>query len=192
MTVVTSKNQSLVLQITSDLARHEGFREYAYPDPLSKMGQRYRHLPWGFKPARELLPQVQNLSEADGSPWTVGFGFTNGVTPDSRMARQIAERKLEELVLKMIGYLTDKLSWFGCASFVTKTVLVNMAFNMGTAGLFSFKNTLRFIEQKNYAKAASNMKLSRWYGQVGDRAKELVARMATQTIEAVHKAPEKL
>lgn len=36
------------------------------------------------------------------------------------------------------------------------------------------------------------MKLSRWYGQVGDRAKELVARMATQTIEAANKAPEKL
>lgn len=192
MTLTTTKTLPLILQVAADLDRHEGFREFAYPDPRSKLAKRYHHLPWGFRPARELLALVHDMPESAGNPWTVGFGFTNGVNPDSKITRQLAERKLEDLIVNMICALTNKLSWFQDASFTTKTVLINMAFNMGIGGLLTFKNTLRFIEQKNYDKAASNMKLSRWYGQVGDRAKELVARMATQTIEAAHRAPEKL
>ena len=37
MTLMTNKQTSLVRQVTSDLDRHEGFREYAHPDQLSKL-----------------------------------------------------------------------------------------------------------------------------------------------------------
>lgn len=182
----------LLLQVKEDLLRHEGFREFAYPDPLSKLARKYRGLPWGFRPARELLALINDMDEQDGAPWTVGVGFTHNVTPDSRMTRIQAERKLEQLILNADKLLEDTLSWYKDASFVTKTVLINMLFNLGLKGLLGFKNTLRFISQKNYTKAASNMKLSLWYRQVGVRAKELVARMATQTIDAAHKAKERL
>jgi lysozyme len=187
----TSKTP-LLLQVKADLERQEGFREFAYPDPLSKLARRYRHLPWGYKSARELLASVTDMHEDDGKPWTYGFGFTYKVTPDSRISRQMAERKLEEHILAMDHLLDTKLSWYKDASLITQTVLINMAFNMGIYGLLGFRNTLKFIQAKDYAKAASNMKLSLWYRQVGVRAKELVARMATQTIPAEYKAPERL
>jgi GH24 family phage-related lysozyme (muramidase) len=165
---------------------------YAYPDPLTPLAKKYKGLPWGFKPARELLALIKDMDESDGMPWTVGFGFTQGTTPDSVIQRTPAERKLESKILEMDATLGIKLPWYKDTSHVVKTVLINMAFNMGWPTLLTFKNTLRFVAAKNYTQAARNMTLSKWYGQVGDRAKELVARMATQTIEAANKAPERI
>lgn len=179
----------LMLQIKKDLDRHEGFREYAYPDPLSGIARKYpvsKEFPWGKVSARSLLAKVKGAQDKDGHPWTVGYGFTNGTTPDSRIQKIPAERMLEGLILEQNLRLRDKLPGYVDASFVTKTVLINMAFNMGLKGLLSFKNTLAFIKAKNYVHAAQNMKLSLWYTQVGNRAKELVKRMQTQTIEPQH------
>lgn len=182
----------LMLQLKDDLERHEGFRPFAYPDPLSPIGRKYRgkDWPWGEVPARELLGRIRMAQDKDGSPWTVGFGFTNNVTPDRRIDRIPAERMLEVLILNQWAQLVVKLPWVKEASFVSQTTLVNMAFNMGLAKLLKFVNTLRFIKEKNYEQAARNMELSLWYTQTGSRAKELVTRMRTQTIEPQHKARE--
>lgn len=188
----------LLLQVKADLERHEGFREYAYPDPLSRLAKRYGHLAWGYKPARELLNLIDDMDESDGLPWTVGFGFTSKTTPDSQMSRITAERKLDQHILDMDDALSRVLDWYKQASFVTKTILINMAFNMGlgraggTKGLLGFRNTLRYIKEKNYYSAAHNMTLSKWFRQTGSRAEELVARMSSQTIAPQHKAPERL
>lgn len=183
----------LVLQVKKDLERHEGFREYAYPDPLSPMARKYKgkDWPWGFVPARTLMARIKDAKDSDGAPWTYGFGFTYGVTPDSRITRILAERKLEALILNQDDTLAAALPWYSKgASFVTKTVLINMAFNLGLKGLLGFKNTLNFVKLKDYEKAARNMMLSLWYTQTGSRAKELALRMKTQTIEPLHKARE--
>jgi len=44
-------------------------------------------------------------------------------------------------------------------------------------GLKKFKNTLKYIEAGEFEKAAKNMLLSRWAGQVGNRATELSMQM---------------
>lgn len=179
----------LMLQVKKDLDRHEGFREYAYPDPLSELAQKYpvsKEFPWGTVPARALLAKIKGVKDSDGAPWTYGYGFTNGVTPDSRIQKVPAERMLEGLILEQNARLKEKLPGYVDGSFVTKTVLINMAFNMGLKSLLTFKNTLAYIKAKNYVKAAQNMELSLWYTQVGSRAKELVKRMRTQTIEPQH------
>lgn len=182
----------LLLQVKKDLDRHEGFREFAYPDPLSPLFKKYPHLQWGFKPVRELpIPPGTDLDQ--GKPWTVGYGFTEGTTPDSRMNRITAERKLEEKILEEDHKLSVALPWYkDGTSFVTKTILINMSFNMGIRGLLKFKNTLAFVKSKQYANAASNMRKSLWYKQVTSRASELARRMETQEIPAQYKAPEKL
>jgi hypothetical protein len=179
----------LILQAKADAERHEGYADYAYPDPLSKIARTYRgpDWPWGKVPARTLLARIQNVNEQDGAPWTVGFGFTNMITPDSTTNRIQAERKLEGLILAMDTALNGALTWYKGASFVTKTVLIDMGFNLGLRGLLGFRNTLAAIGAKNYQQAARNMELSAWYAQVGVRAKELVQRMRTQTIEPQHK-----
>lgn len=182
MTILTTKMEKLVKQVAADLARHEGFREYAYPDPLSPLYKRYAHLPWGFKPAREIAPPGVDLHQ--GNPWTVGFGFTHGVTPDSRIDRLKAERLLEQKVVDMDTVLRHALAtWYDGASFVTKTVLINMGFNMGLKGLLSFKNTLKYIKEQKWTQAGANMRKSLWYRQVKGRAEELARRIETQEID---------
>lgn len=182
MNITTTSQTKLIRQVAGDLARHEGFREFAYPDPLSSLFKAQPSKEWGYKPAREIASPGTNLDT--GKPWTVGYGFTNGVTPDSRMNRITADRKLEQKILEVDAALSNVLSWYKDASFVTKTILINMAFNMGIKGLLGFRNTLKFISQKNYEQAAHNMTQSLWFRQVGNRAKELVERMRTQAIPA--------
>lgn len=185
--IATTSQTKLVKQVAGDLDRHEGFREFAYPDPLSGLFKRFPKERWGFEPARDILARI-GVSVEDatklGAPWTVGYGFTHGVNPDSHMSRITAERKLEQEILSIHTALSNVLTWYKDSSFVTKTILINMAFNMGLKGLLGFTNTLKFISQKNYEQAARNMTLSLWYKQVGARAKELVERMRTQTIPA--------
>jgi lysozyme len=176
----------LMLQVKADLERHEGFREYAYPDPLSALGRRFTRAKgynWGFEPARQIMARIPNAQDEDGAPWTYGFGFTHCVTPDSRISRIAAERMLESLILEQDIRLSEKLSWYKDTSFVNKTVLINMAFNLGLVGLLKFRNTLRYISEKNYEQAALNMTLSLWFSQVGSRAVELVWRMRHQRIQ---------
>ena len=187
MPLMTNKQTALVRQVTSDLDRHEGFREYAYPDPLSKLQAQHPRERWGFVPARQILSRLGISVEAaatSGHPWSVGHGFTGGTTLDSRMSRLMSERKLEEKVVEMDGVLKNTLPWYKDATDVTKGILVNMSFNLGLKGLLGFKNTLRFISEKNYEQAASNMKQSLWARQVKVRADELIERMRTQSIPA--------
>ena len=193
MTLMTNKQTALVRQVTSDLDRHEGFREYAYPDPLSKLQAQHPRERWGFVPARQILERLKistDVAATSGHPWTVGHGFTGGTTLDSRMSRLMSERKLEEKVIEMDGVLKNTLTWYKDATEVTKGILINMAFNMGVNGLLGFKNTLRFISEKNYEQAAKNMEQSLWYRQVKGRAVELTERMRTQTILPAHKVKD--
>ncbi len=49
-------------------------------------------------------------------------------------------------------------------------VVVDMVFNLGAKGFADFRNTINAIEQEDWQRAAREMKDSRWYGQVGNRA----------------------
>lgn len=184
MAVMITSQAELTRQVKSDLERDEGFREFAYPDPLSKLYKQFPELRnlWGTKPVKELLASKTGYKLSDGMPWTMGFGFTQGVTPDSKIDRIRAERMLEEKILDMDAALSKALSWYKEATFVTKTVLINMGFNLGLAGLLKFKNTLAYIKDKNYRQAAINMRKSLWYQQVTKRAERLAVRMDTQKI----------
>ena len=180
MTIATTSQTKLLRQVVSDLDRHEGFREFAYPDPLSSVAKTQPSKDWGFKPARQVARPGTNFDQ--GKPWTVGFGFTHGVTPDSRMNRITAERRLEQEILDVDRALSDVLTWYKDASFVTKTILINLSFNMGIKGLLGFKNTLAFIKEKKYKEAASNLRKSLYYKQVTKRAEELALRLESQVI----------
>lgn len=73
----------------------------------------------------------------------------------------------------------DALPWYSRLDDVRQRVLVNMAFNLGIAGLLGFKNTLAMIERGDYAGAAKGMLNSKWATQVGERAKRLATMMET-------------
>jgi lysozyme len=56
-------------------------------------------------------------------------------------------------------------------------VCVNMAFNLGRTRLSRFKKMITAVNEGKYAKAADEMIDSKWYGQVGNRSRELVELM---------------
>lgn len=172
-------------QTAADLVRHEAVREFAYPDPLSLLARKYRRLRWGFVPARELLAQIPE-KEDHGRPWTVGVGFTHGVTPDSRMTRQQAMRKLDQKVGVFAGELQRLIPDITDHPFVIQTVFLNLIFNMGLERLAKFRNTLALLRQRNYEAVADNLEKSLWYRQVGTRAVELVERVRTLSIRPEH------
>ncbi len=56
---------------------------------------------------------------------------------------------------------------------VRREVLINMSFNLGTAGLLQFVKFLAALKAKNYPLAAKEMLDSKWAPQVGGRAVRL-------------------
>jgi GH24 family phage-related lysozyme (muramidase) len=177
------KDMKLLEQYLKDARKHEGYREYAYPDPLSELGgKKYRHLKWGFVPAYELLNLIGE-PESKGRPWTVGYGYTHGITQYHRFTREMAEHKLKEVILDSIGDAKALVPNFETQPDAIKTVLVSMAYNMGYNTLKTFRNTLRYCIEGNYPAMAAGMEHSLWYRQTGSRAKELVKRVRTLTID---------
>ena len=174
-------------QTVSDLSRHEGFREFAYPDPLSVLGRKYRDrkYQWGFVPGDILLARYGEREE-DGRPWTYGFGFTKGVKPSSRINKEFAMQRLAAEAVEH-SKLLDRIipSWTKMPLFA-KTVLANMAFNLDTR-LVPFKPTLALFEAGDFAGAGARLRKSAWFKQVGARAEELVKRLETGSIEPQHK-----
>ena len=77
--------------------------------------------------------------------------------------------------------LTTALPWVTGLNDVRQRVLLDMAFNLGIAGLLKFKNTLATMQRGDYALAAEMMLDSLWAKQVGTRAVRLSKMMRTGT-----------
>lgn len=73
-----------------------------------------------------------------------------------------------------------KFKWYTELDQVRKDVIVELVFNLGLAGFLNFKNTIRFIEQKNFEEAAKNLLKSKWAVQVKEkRSKNIAHRLRT-------------
>ena len=62
-------------------------------------------------------------------------------------------------------------------------VLVDMRFNLGSAGFKGFKKMIRAIKEEDFSRAALEMQGSKWFKQVGTRGKTLVEMMAKRAGE---------
>jgi len=78
----------------------------------------------------------------------------------------IAEQALDNITLDWRFFSEDR-----------KLVILNMAFNLGETRLRTFRKMWAALGQKDWDEAANQMVDSKWYGQVGKRAVELVSRM---------------
>lgn len=90
-------------------------------------------------------------------------------------SKETAEKAMREELDATLNSLMRRVSAYGqlChrGEQARSEVILDMAYNMGVATLLTFRNTLSFIERGEYQKAATNMRASRWYGQVGRRAR---------------------
>ena len=101
---------------------------------------------------------------------TIGVGRNlkdRGITKDEALFL------LSNDIKDFTDQLSNKLDWFDLQPDKVKLVLTDMAFNLGIAGLLSFKNTLEHIKNGEYQIASEEMLLSKWASQVGTRAIEL-------------------
>lgn len=181
-----------LLQTLTDLSRHEGFRAWPYPDPLSRWGRAYSNpkYRWGFRDPRIIMAELGLKREdaMNGAPWTNGFGETKKVTIDTPQVSREAQRvKLRDRLIEHVAELEGLVpGWRSNYPVVVQTVLANLIYNLGYKKLAKFENTLRYIRQKDYVKAADNLVHSAWHKQVGARALELEERLRTGKIENKH------
>ena len=191
---VTSGKPKWLRQAIRDLMRHEGYREFAYPDPLSVLGRKYppSQWGWGFKPAREIFADILKktgvaVKESQGQPWTVGAGQTHGVTPDSTRTVEESAAELELSVKKHVKDLHRLYSgWEDAPDFVS-SVLVDMIYNLGYDRFKQFQPTIDTITAGKYKEAAARLRNTAWHRQVGDRAVELETRLERQSIAPEHR-----
>jgi len=89
---------------------------------------------------------------------------------DYLLANDIAEKTAE--VLKA-------LPWLMQLDEARRAVILGMAFQMGTAGLLGFKNTLELVRTGDYKAAGRGMLQSRWAEQTPTRARRMAQQMET-------------
>lgn len=112
--------------------------------------------------------------------WTIGYGFTKGVTRLSpEISLETANARLEEEMEIAINDARAVCPCFDNLSPPRKVVLANMAFNLGRTKLAGFKNTLRLICAGKYSDASLHMLQSLWARQVKGRATRLAKMMST-------------
>jgi lysozyme len=56
-------------------------------------------------------------------------------------------------------------------------ILINMMFNLGQSKFSGFKKMIKAVKEKNYFEAGRQMKDSKWFEQVPNRAARLINRM---------------
>ncbi|MGH7024515.1 MAG: glycoside hydrolase family protein [Caulobacteraceae bacterium] len=147
-----------------DLQRDEGLRLEAYPDPLSPLA---KHL---NDPAR----YPGDPATLSGAPWTIGYGHTGSdVRPGLTWTVFQALQALGVDIQRAEGELDRALPWWRSLNDVRQDVLVEMAFDLGVAGLLGFKKMLADVKAGLFGLAGARMLMSEWADQVGDRAMRL-------------------
>ena len=140
-------------KIKEDIERHEGNVPYVYLDHLGYKTMGIGHLIRQSEP-EYLLKVGQGVSKE-----AIDEYFEN----DLRIAIDDAQRIFGDLNEHPQGVIR---------------VLVNMSFNLGYPRLNKFVKMKEAVAQKNYLRAADEMKDSKWYTQVGRRGPELFKLMS--------------
>lgn len=106
---------------------------------------------------------------------TIGYGLNL----DAGISKAEAEWLLRTRVMAATEAVARSLPWWARLDEVRRSVLVDMAYNLGIAGLLKFRRTLAAIERGDYDAAARGMLASLWARQVGQRAVRLATMMRT-------------
>ena len=112
--------------------------------------------------------------------WTIGVGrLIDSRKPGAGLRPDEIDYLLKNDINDRVAALTKALPWFSVLDDARRGVLVNMAFQLGTAGLLEFSYTLGLVRDGKYAEAAMQMLKSRWAIQTPERAKRLAEQMKT-------------
>jgi len=105
---------------------------------------------------------------------TIGYGRN---LEDVGITLEEAELMLEHDLDRALKDAREVIAGFDELDEVRQAVLVDMAFNLGRAGLAGFRNMRAALALGDFERAASEMLDSLWARQVGRRAQELADMM---------------
>jgi lysozyme len=100
--------------------------------------------------------------------------------------RGLSESEIDFLLMNDIRECTDDLKtfvWWDDLDEVRRNVLIDMRFNLGSAGFRRFKATLAAVAMGDYVTASDQMRKSKWYRQVKGRGERLARMMSTGLME---------
>lgn len=140
------------MSLIENIKAHEGFRDRIYKDSVGKP--------------------------------TVGYGFlVSALSPDELklnggkiepMSREVAEKILNLKVAKLQKRVFQCLPWLESKSEGVQDTLIEMAYQLGLAGLLGFRHTLGCIETGDYAQVAKNLRASLLYRQTPRRVEDYI------------------
>lgn len=145
------------------LINHEGVRLKPYKDTVGK---------WTIGVGRN----ISDVAFSDDEKIYLGIpprDIFKGITIVEAMYL------LDNDIKKAIKDEQEHFDWVGSLDNVRQAVVIDMIFNLGITKFSKFTNTISYIKEGDYEKAADNMLLSLWAKQVGRRAKELSEMMRT-------------
>jgi lysozyme len=108
---------------------------------------------------------------------TIGVGRLIDERKGGRLTDFEIDFLLQNDMAEKTAQVVEALPWAVRLNPPRMAVLVGMAFQMGTAGLLGFRNTLAAVRDGHYAHAAENMRQSKWAKQTPDRAGRLAVQM---------------
>jgi lysozyme len=101
---------------------------------------------------------------------TIGYGYNL----DKGMDEATAQILLKWEVARLQMDLSKIIPFWNKLSQPRQDVLTNMAYNLGVSGLLQFRKMLEAAKRGNVESVCDEMKNSKWFNQVGDRAEELI------------------
>lgn len=107
---------------------------------------------------------------------TIGIGFN---LDDVGLSEEESELLLAHRLGKLKAKLAASLPCFSGLDEVRQACLLDMAYQMGVAGLLKFETTLALVSHRSYENAAKHMLDSRWADQTPIRAKQVAEMMRT-------------
>lgn len=146
-------------------------------------------LPWAFAlgDAGSEVDIIEQLLRDEGEVlhayrdgegyWTIGVGHLIDKRRGGGISQRISRLILEEDVESCKWEVHVRFPWFNGLNLARQGVMLNMAFNLGIAGLSGFHNFLSCMGAGDWEGAAQEMLRSKWAAQVGERAERLAAQV---------------
>jgi len=112
--------------------------------------------------------------------WTIGIGRLIDARKGGGLSNDEIDFLLANDIEKCVRAMSDWPAWQAVKDDpVRATALISMCFQLGSAGLAGFRNTLAKVAAHDWGAAAQGMLASKWAQQTPARAKRVAAMMRT-------------
>jgi lysozyme len=93
---------------------------------------------------------------------------------DKGISKEEAMYLLGNDIKEVVAQCDKYFPWWTSMSSARQKALANFVFNVGIGTALTFKNTMAALQKGDWEGAAKGFENSKWFGQVGDRAKRIV------------------